>query len=286
MLNCDRCGLHAKGESSICSYPNRKKSKDDYKSLAEFPNGIYTEYRILSGYNSKFDMKYIFINGEPQNIREKFPWLKEMGKDFNNICDDCIFDMIRQKEATMGGFDTIPFYTVCCDNFVDNLDYIENYFQLTRVNHFPYLSYYAVQQIGDSNVVYISEDDMNFINYYDDCIICRTCLIQNKKKLLSSIPEIDEEHPVLYTLMNLRSNAEVFLPFELRERENLYKNAVINEDTKDEYNESFSFYISKKNHLLLKKDLSFYFVSRNLNIMREYVFISKDVFNYILKFVK
>lgn len=284
MLNCDRCELYAKGQSSICGYQNRRKSKDDYKSLEEFPNRFYTEYRIVSGYNSKFDMRYIFINGEHHNIKEKFPWLREIGKDVDNICDDCVFDMIRKKEATLIDSDCVPFYTACCDNFVDDLNHPENYFTVSRVNNFPYLSYYCIVNNENGNVVYISEDELNFINYYDYCNICSSCLNGNKNKILAYIPEIDKEHPVSYTLMSLRSNSEVFLPFKERGKESLYKNAVTNEDTKSEYNERFLSYISKKNHLLLKKALTFYFISRNLNIMREYIFISKDVFNYILKF--
>ncbi len=284
MLNCDRCGLYAKGESSICAYQNSKKSKDDYKSLEEICNTFYTEYRIVSGYNSKFDMEYIFINGEHQNIREKFPWLREIGKDVDNICDDCVFDMIRQKEATTIDSGAAPFYTICCDDFVDSLDYMENYFTVTRVGNFPYLSYYCMVNIENGDVVYISEDDINFVNYHDYCIICKICLNKIKDKLLNYIPEINKEYPVSYTLSSLRSHAEVFLPFTERGKESLYKNAVTNEDTKDEYNERFLSYISKKNHLLLKKALTFYFISRNLNIIREYVFISKDIFNYILKF--
>ena len=282
MLNCDRCDLDKEGQASIREYSNWREDikKKDYESLQEISCNKKNKYRIYPGYESKFDSMCIYI-------KEQFPWMQNM--QTNNICDDCIFDMIRLKEARIQDVDdSFPFYTACCDKFVPNMDNIQDYFKVLKINNFPYLSYYKLENCKDVwekwgediDVNYLPDDEI-FFDYYSYCNICISCL--KSKNLLTLNPAMRKDHPSFYTLFNLRREAELHLPLSLKNRKMLYKNAVKAEFSAERYNHFYDMYSSKKNNLLLKKDLSLYFITRNLNIMREYVFISKDIFNYILK---
>ncbi len=274
MINCDRCGLHKEGQSSIC--------KDEEE-----------KYEIISGYDSKFDGIRITLNGEYENLeklKEKFLWLQNIGENFDNICDDCVFNMIQIKEAKMQdneGF-SVPFYTACCDKFITAMTDQENFYKISKEKRFPYLSYYAMyncmknywDELDNGNLKYVSDDDL-FFDYYEQCTICVECLNKSRQKL-SSVLEMDNDNPVCHTLHNLINRAKSYLEFELRDYP-LTENSCKNGYTKDEYIKVYYKYLSRKNNLEIKKELSIYLMSRNLNIMREYLFISKDIFNYILK---
>ncbi len=290
MLNCDRCGLHKEGQSSIREYPDRKENiKKDYETL-EFSLHSKNKYKICPGYESRFDSVCIYINGEYENVaklKEQFSWIQNIITP--NICDDCIFDMIQLKEARIQDVnDSFPFYTACCDKFVPNMDNIQDYFNVFKINNFPYLSYYKLENCKDIwdkwgediDVKYLPDDE-KFFDYYGCCNICISCL--KNKNLFSADPRITKDHPSFYTLFNLRREAEMYLPMSLKNKEILYKNAVKAEFSAQRYNHLYDMYFSKKNNLLLKKDLSIYLMSRNLSIIRQYIFISKDVFEYILK---
>ena len=274
MLNCDRCGLYAKGQSSICF------------------DGT-GNYKIITGYESDYDLLQILINGKYENeekLKGKFPWLQNVGLNFENICDDCIFDMIKLKEAKIQDNENFAFlfYTSCCDKFIDNKygkEDTKNYFKIIKEVKFPYLSYYKIYNCTENywdelNVKYISDDAL-FFDYYENCIICLDCL--NRNKVLNLIPEIDYKHPVLKSLKAWRDHLKNFLDFELLDNENFYKNDCTNEYTRDDYIQKYYKYLSRMNNLAINKELSLYLMSRNLNIMREYLFISKDIFNYILE---
>lgn len=279
MLNCDRCGLFSKGQSSICWDNNLK-------------------YEIISGYESTFDTLKILVNGEYENLamlKEKFPWLQNIGPNVDNICDDCVFNMIHHKEATIqmqdfGGF-RFCFYTSCCDKFIDNAggkEDTKNYFRVEKENRFPYLSYYMIYNCMPSfledpreneETKYISTEK-SFFDYYEGCLICLECL--EKQKLLTSIPTFKFNSPVFRSLKYLENDARCDIS---NSEEVLHKNSCTNEYTKNDYIKAYYMYISRRNNLEIKKELSVYFISRNLNIIRKYIFISKDIFSHILKFV-
>lgn len=273
MINCERCGLHKEGQSSIC--------KDEGK-----------KYEIISGYESKFDTIRITLNGEYENLTElkdKFPWLQNIGENFDNICDDCVFDMIRNKEAKIQdneGF-SVPFYTACCDKFITSITDQGNFYKIIKEKRFPYLSYYSMYnclknywyELEQQNLKYVSDDDL-FFDYYEHCTICVDCLNKHRLKLISVL-KIDDHNPVSQTLHNLTIQAKNYVEFELRNSP-LNKNSCKNEYTKDQYVQVYYKYLSRMN-LAIKNELSIFIVCRNLNIMREYLFISKDLCEYILK---
>ena len=278
-LTCDRCSLRSPGQSSVCY--------DKYVG----------RYEIICGYGSDFDMCKIYLVQNfksEEELRERFPWITNMGQEFNNLCNKCIRSMLHDKEARAECRDTLvaPFYTACCDKFVSEvkLKDLSSYYQVEKFNKFPYLSRYILVTWEDQykyemqdfeGKSYIVTQGKEFFNYYPYCTICLECFEKHYIK-----PECFavDNHPVLHSLRTLKNEMESCLDFHLRE-----DNVVVtrfsctNSYFKEEFLKRFYMYQSKKNMLELKDKLRSYILKRNLNIIRKYVSISKDIYNLILR---
>ena len=301
MLNCDRCGLYSAGQSSICEISFLIYTREDYESLNETEK-LGKRYAIISGYNSCYDSLHIILTGDistEKELRERHPWITEIGEHVDNLCDDCIEKMLRNKEAIQGNNDVLfaPFYTSCCNKlFLEEIDSKEFYDVREEITTFPYVSYLKIFNWSDilantdKEPCYIKEEDAFFsYSYSFQCVICKDCFnCFAIDKIVSDIPKnlTKKYFPYRYTLAYLRSKCEMYVDFPDRGKEltltgpNLY-------DPRDiqRYKWSYYYYLSKKNNLLLKKKLSLFIAKRNLSLLRNHFPISNDVISSILKHV-
>lgn len=275
---CSKCKSYSPGESSVCYDKNSGR------------------YEIISGYGSDFDMSKIYLVPNFKNeeeLRERFPWITNIGQQFNNLCDECIRKMLYDKEARAECHDIFiaPFYTACCDKYITEVkqEDLALYLQVEKINKFPYLSRYIIISWEDQykyerqdfeGQSFLVLQGKEFFNYYPYCTVCLECF--STHYLEENCSPI-EEHPVLYNLRTLKNDMESYLDFHLRE-----DNAIItrfscqNEYFKEEFIERFYMYQARKNMLELKEKLKSYFLKRNLNIIRKYIYIPKDIYNLIL----
>jgi hypothetical protein len=307
MLNCDRCGLFKSGQSSICldilsvnrhlkeEYEKEDYEKEDYENENYALKDVY-RYFISSGYNSKYDMARIEFPKQFENeteLRETYPWIGNIGQEYDNICDDCISSMLFSKELiSTGGLSDIvfPFYTVCCNKLFQDVDtYKENkenkLYQVRYVKNFPYASYYQIFLYKDKNSVkYIKSFPFS---YHENCIICEECVRKLRNEPVITYSDVFEHRkhsPVYFTLRDLLEAIEIYIPFELKGEKN-YDTIVnfVHESLRERFKMSLAMYKSKKNHLLLKKELSKYIIKRNIDIIRTKYFISKDIVSMMLQ---
>lgn len=299
-LNCSRCGLYSAGESSICEvdyYPGRETRRIEYEidfEKTKIPVKDEKIYCIMSGYGSRFDMAKIYLTQafkDEVELRQRFLWITDIGEKYNNLCDDCVKEMLFYKEARAEDFDHFiqSFYTACCGKYIEKTDKMGEFYKVEKVKRFPYISYYSFSTWEDEYTLepemirysYIRCEDA-FFTYHPYCTVCQECFNKFgiKTEMLSVKP-----HPVLYTLGCLRGGAEIYLGFKDRETMVLTRHSCDNPHTKKDYVKRFYWYQNKKNMLALKTELSRYIVKRNLCIIQEYIFISKDVFNLIVNCV-
>ena len=275
---CDRCHMYSPGESSVCY--------DKYVG----------RYEIIGGYGSDFDMCKIYLVENfksEEELRERFPWITNMGQEFNNLCNKCIRSMLHDKEARAECRDTLvaPFYTACCDKFVAEVkqEDLSSYYQVEKFNKFPYLSRYILVTWEDQykyemqdfeGPSYLIQDGKEFFNYYPYCSICLECF---QKHYIERECFAVDNHPVLHSLGSLKGDMEVLLDFHLREDNSIITRFSCQKpDFKEEFLERFYMYQSKKNMIELKDKLRFYLLKRNLDIIRQHIHISKDIYNLIL----
>ena len=300
MLNCDKCGLYLGGQSSIRVTKSCKETKrEDYESLDETYK-MENKYVICSGYESRYDSESIRLTGNfstETELREKHPWITDIGEDVDNLCDDCITKMLIDREAVGETNDilTSPFYTSCCDKLFEDVSDYKIFYDVTIVDLFPYLSYFKIinwKVYGniDPPSIYIKEEDAFFsFSPSLQCVICEDCLNKNRDKINSDttmIKVIEQQYfPYQYTLENLRSNCETYIDFPNRGKE-LTLTSHDNRYPRDirKYRINYYYYKSKKNNLLLKKELSFFIAKRNLYLLRKYFPISNDVISCILRY--
>lgn len=286
MLNCDRCGLYAKGESSICYRTEVKYNKEDYEIDNINKANIISKWKIVSGYESEYDMCDIEFSkqfDDLNNLKEAYPWVGKIGDAYNNLCDECITEMLINKDlVSTAGLDglTFPFYTSCCNKLYleNNLDVSELY-EVRFAYNFPYLSaYYIIEE------KYMCLDSLPF-TYHDNCIVCKEC-ISNKLKnheIQIDDPIINYDSPIYFTLKQLFYRVEQYIPFEMRGKYEQYEQFQVHESISDDFNVAISLYKSKKNNLLIKKELEKYIIKRNLDIIRSKYFISKDIIALMLE---
>jgi hypothetical protein len=280
-MYCDRCKSYSNGQSSICF--------DKYSS----------RYEIISGYESDFDMMKIYLTGDfktENELRERFPWITNIGKEFDNLCNDCVRNMIKDKEARSEDIEHFfaPFYTACCDRYISEIkeEDFHNFFVVSKQNKSPYISYYLIVSWEDEykyamqdfqGESYLIPQGKEFFNYYPNCTICKNCFTPNfSKREAFHI----EDHPVLHSLGYLKASMEQFLDFHLRDGKSIItrSSCKYSESEYQEYFlERFYWYQSRKNMLDLKRELRFFVLNRNLNIIKEYISIPKDICNLILK---
>lgn len=275
-MYCCRCKSYSKGQSSICF--------DKYEK----------RYEVVSGYESVFDMLEIYLTENFENeeeLRERFPWITDIGREFDNLCDKCVRDMIEKKEARSEDEKEFraPFYTACCDNYVLKVAEADlpNFLVVVKVKKFPYISYYLIVSWEDEykyamqdfeGTVYFVPEDKEFFNYYKNCTICKDCFDKNFSKYE---PTLIEDHPVLHDLPTLKSNMEMLVDFHLRDKV-MNRFSCNTPEFQEEFLERFYMYESRKNMLDLKSKLRAYFLKRNLAIIRRHIPISKDIYNMIL----
>ena len=215
MLNCDRCGLFKSGQSSICldilsvkSHSKENYEKEDYENENYALKDVY-RYFISSGYNSKYDMARIEFPKHFENeteLRETYPWIGNIGQEYDNICDDCISSMLFSKELiSTGGLSDIvfPFYTVCCNKLFQDDVYKENeLYQVRYVKNFPYASYYQI-------FLYEYEEDKNSIKYiksfpfpyHENCIICEKCVRKLRNEPVITYEDVFEHRMILLKIL-------------------------------------------------------------------------------------
>ena len=300
MLNCDRCGLYAKGQASICVKKYFKQvTREDYESLDETYK-MENKYIISSGYESRYDSESIRLTGNlstEKELRERHPWITNIGNDVDNLCDDCITKMLIDREAVGETNDTLinPFYTSCCNKLFEDVPHYKIFYDVAIVDLFPYLSYFKIinwNVYGHINpkLIYIREEDAFFsFSPSLQCVICEDCIDKNRDKINSDVTMIkvikQQYFPYQYTLENLRSNCETYIDFPNRGKE-LTLTSHDNRYPRDirKYRINYYYYKSKKNNLLLKRELSLFIAKRNLYLLRKYFPISNDVMSCILKY--
>ena len=256
-------------------------------------------YEIISGYGSNFDMSKIYLVPNcksEEELRERFPWITNIGQQFNNLCDECIRKMLYDKEARVESMDTFtaPFYTTCCDKYVSELSETDIssfscYLKVEKINKFPYLSRYIITSWEDEykyggedfeGMSYLVLQGKEFFNYYPYCTICLECF--SKHYIETECFAVDN-HPVLHSLERLKGDMECLLDFHLRDDQAVITRSSCQKSAfKEEFLDRFYMYQSRKNMLELKEKLRSYFLKRNLNIIREYINIPKDIYNLIL----
>ena len=276
-IYCTKCLIYSPGESSVCY--------DKYSG----------RYEIISGYGSDFDMSKIYLTENfksEEELRKSFPWITNIGQEFNNLCDDCIRKMLQDKEARAECYDTLiaPFYTACCDKYVIEVkeEDFSTYLQVTKSNKFPYLARFIIVSWEDvykyqmedfEGTSFLISKGKEFFNYYPYCTVCRSCLETHYVK--EDCVAIDN-HPVLHSLSRLRSDMEMLLDFHLRDdHSKITRHSCSTSDFQEDFTERFYMYSSRKNMLELKKKLRVYILKRNLNIIKQYISIPKDIYNLI-----
>jgi hypothetical protein len=315
MLNCDRCGLYAKGQSSIYEFNLfEEENRKDYESLEETHRDTKKKYSIISGHNSDYDDFNIELTGNIQTQEEcleKHPWITNIGDQFDNLCDDCIKKMLINKEAIPSANDmlVIPFYTSCCDKLIMDVPDAKLFYEIRKINLFPYFTYlkciscYDINEMYANNsdtisfdIPYIKEEDALFIlpNGYSQCTICRDCLVKNSAftniKCVENFAFVEDmeikDHPCFYTLRQLRYRCEIYLNWDDRKKNITLTSygTCISKIQIPQYKNWYYFYMSKKNNLLLMRELSYFFARRNLSILRNYFPISNDAISLILKY--
>lgn len=319
-MECNRCGLYAKGESIILKYAHHysercKVNRKAYETYNELDESDIVHYIVVSGYDSEYDNNTFYLtNGENnidfineennEELRNRYPWISDMEEDFDNLlCDDCISDMIFYKELIN---DKPKFgsagYTTCCNKYYSKFD--ENYYSIYRINKFPYVSYYKFTEITDyecgyvkNNGIYIDGDNL-FFDYYPNCIVCKSCFSKcNNIITETEFSELDlniEDLPSFYTLRWLRIAAQNHMHLKPSDFYDFYAKEITLKYAKN-LNEFFNkrmylkytyMYLSKKNHLALKYDLLKYMARKNLYMIRKNMpSLNKDMINYILKFI-
>lgn len=277
IIFCDRCKSYSPGESSVCY--------DKYSG----------RYGIISGYGSDFDTSKIYLTSNFKNeeeLRERFPWITNMGEQFNNLCDECIRKMIHDKEARAECYDMFiaPFYTACCDKYLPELKEgdFSTYLQVEKSNKFPYLSRYVTVSWEDvykycmedfEAESFLISEGKEFFNYYSYCTICRSCL-EKYYEPEDCVPIND--HPVLHSLSSLKSGMEILLDFHLRDgKVEITRHSCSISDFQEDFTGRFYMYSSRKNMLELKHKLRHYILKRNLDIIKQYFRIPKDIYNLI-----
>jgi hypothetical protein len=303
MINCDRCGLFSAGQSSVYKTKRSKEnSKEDYESLKEYEDS-YEKYTIVSGYGSTYDGQCFELTGNISTLEElknKYPWITNIGQEFDNLCDDCITKMLINKEVCCNNNDGLvtPFYTGCCDKlFREKID-ITLFYNVDKINLFPYLSYFKFTNwdiYNDKDLeTYFIKAENSFFTFYPGCTICKDCLTIHRDKMML---EFEDEHmetedikyPYYYTLRHLRAYCQLLnsLEYDSEKGKELTLrsyNPLLRPKEVQQYRERYYAYKSKKNNLLLKKELSYFFAKRNLSILRNYFPISNDVISSILKY--
>ena len=307
MINCERCGLFSKGQSSICERNySRKNKKDDYESLDEFYEITdKKEYFIMAGYNSRYDMCSIILTGEIRNLnecKEKHPWLMNIGAEVDNLCDECVEQMLINKEAISldGEQFVVPFYTTCCGKLFTDVSH-DFFYHVEEINIFPYCGYFRLLSwnyiYGDDDSLQNQLDNQKFIkqefaffNYHENCTACKECVIKNNDKfetnmdMLETIERNGKNHPSFSILRRLRGDAVQYLDFDLRGNETILTPSLRElPHLQEEYKDTFYMYSSKKNNLLIKNELKYYVAERNLTFLRKYFPISNDIIIYILE---
>jgi hypothetical protein len=282
MLDCDRCGLdNKKGQSSVCiRFDSADFSKEDYERDNEndIREKLFKSF-VMAGYNSKYDNAKIEFSKQFKNeyeLRETYPWIGNIGEEYDNLCDDCVSNMLINKELIyVGGIDDLrtPFYTSCCDKLITEFNYRQKYYDLRLVNIFPYLSYYVIENEQE----FVCVSSLNF-PYHLNSIICENCY----KNLNNENMIYITDHPVNYTLKELRNNVEQYIKFDLRGTNIDYKTINVDPTMKKFFENSYHNYYSKKNNLLIKKELSKYIARRNINILRTKFSLCKDIVSMIL----
>ena len=117
-------------------------------------------------------------------------------------------------------------------------------------------------------------------------MICKDCLMRHKNRLLSKAPDIiEKDHPCYFSLVDLRKmlnfhnygsydDGKILLTY------NRFPTLIPVPNSEIGY-----YYKSKKNNLILKKELALFIAKRNLELLRKYFPISNDVISSILKYI-
>lgn len=299
MSICNRCGFNlAYGKiHQLMYWKNKAEVKKDYESLDEGNEEEIIQYGIETRRGSRFPSHMIDITGNVRSIKElrdKYPWIVEeveevekvevFHRSYGNLCDECISTMLINKELLNDnqlGLLT-PFYTSCCDQLVAEMPFDgKGLYWVDEINFFPYPSYLKMTNSTGSKPYYMVYEDL-FFTYYPFCMICKDCLIKNKNRLIADIDFMKKDHPCFFPLRDLKKNSESYII----NTGNTWSNYFFNDDN---YNPLIPkdhadyYYSSKKNNLLLKRELNIFIAKRNLYLLRKYFPISHDVISCILK---
>ena len=258
-------------------YCNRCRSLKDicHCNIIIFDNKIADRKFVINCcLSEKYDSRYIDFTENFKNeddLIERFVWINDIKN--NQICDDCITEMIINKELIIPEvWDEYiicrPFYTSCCDmlsleepdDFDDNEDFLPldpnilRFYRILKGRKFPYVScLHIIKENPDFEGNYLKTEQVrrNSLEYESvpsNCIMCSKCLF--KYPYLHSP---DQQTSNLYNSLCWRSSLE-----------------------------------THDRDIQLKKihnELSLYIAKRNLEIINQKFNICKDLRNHILKFV-
>ena len=262
-------------------------NREAYSCISEKFNDD-CDYAIESKRESRFYALDIAIVGkfeDDDELKRNFPWLKNIWvyhyspveeEIIYNLCDDCVLEMMINREAISIDSSTLIFaYTACCDKKYFENDKLSVY-RVNKINNFPYLSYYEITDWEDidggftGEKIYLSQDYID-IKYHLNCTICKECLYKVKDLSIKNKINIDT----------------ILFKYSLKELEIVLFSLRMSSDpnVKQHYIDMYYIYNSLFNNLSLKNELAKFIFLRNLNIVRSKYWITKDLIPKFLDFV-
>jgi len=270
---CDRCKTFSEGDNTVVSKVEDKPiTRENYETLDDTSYEVNDKptYYIDADYGSDYDTCKIRLV-----CTECSDECSDKCSKWKNLCDNCIGLLLVRREAIPEHDEGIiyPCYTACCDKLcVDNVE--NTLYNIEKVNCFPYTHYYRVKYEGGSTYI-------TGVDFPDFCVICEECLYDYDE---SDDYPFNRSDPVHYALRTLRTEVE----FYIHRRVDFQYNPLLNGNNfyrSKEYIDLWYMYQSKRNMLLLKRELSYHVAKRNLELIKDKFWVPKDIFNLILSFV-